>query len=116
LPEEAHLFTDEFKDRTVILRDQSFEEVLRDLGRRGVMSLLVEGGGNVLAQAFRSHAVDEVFWYIAPLLCGTGVPTLADPSWGASVALDHVRILPIGDNVCISGRPIWPNKTLSQAP
>ncbi len=69
----------------------------------------MEGGGNVLAQAFQSRAVDEVFWYIAPLLCGPGLGTLSGPAWEASVALDQVQILPIGDNVCVTGRPIWPN-------
>lgn len=113
LPEQALLFTDEFKDRTLVLRDLTFDEVLRDLGQRGVAAVLVEGGGNVLAQAFRSQAVDEVFWYIAPLLCGNGVPTLNDSSWASSVALDQVEILPIGDNVCIHGRPVWPNQQAS---
>lgn len=112
LPEAAHLFTDEFKDRTLILRDLPFESVLRELGQLGVMVVLVEGGGNVLAQAFRSQAVDEVHWYVAPLLCGSGVLTLNDPAWNASVALEEVRILPLGDNVRISGRPVWPDKKL----
>lgn len=111
LPEQAHLFTDAYKDRTLVLRDQAFPDVLRDLGSRGILSVLVEGGGNVLAQAFRHQAVDEVFWYIAPLLCGAGVPALAD-AWETSVALEQVKILPIGDNVCINGHPAWPNKKI----
>ena len=115
LPESAHLFTDEFKERTLILRDLPFHEVLRTLGERGIMSVLVEGGGNILDQAFQSQAVDEVFWYIAPRLCGTGVPSLGGSPWVASIPLDQVQILPIGDNVCIHGRPIWPNKEVSQS-
>ncbi|HYF33717.1 MAG TPA: bifunctional diaminohydroxyphosphoribosylaminopyrimidine deaminase/5-amino-6-(5-phosphoribosylamino)uracil reductase RibD [Prosthecobacter sp.] len=111
LPEEAHVFTDAFEHRTLVIQDQSFPHVLHDLGQRGIVSVLVEGGGNVLAQAFRHHAVDEVYWYIAPLLCGIGVPALAD-AWGHSVPLEQVTILPIGDNVCINGRPVWPNKNL----
>ncbi|MDZ4290238.1 MAG: bifunctional diaminohydroxyphosphoribosylaminopyrimidine deaminase/5-amino-6-(5-phosphoribosylamino)uracil reductase RibD [Prosthecobacter sp.] len=113
LPADAHVFTDAFKDRTLVIRDQTFPDVLRDLGSRGIVSVLIEGGGNVLAQAFRHHAVDEVFWYIAPLLCGMGVPALAD-AWETSVALEHVKILPIGDNVCIHARPKWPNTKFSK--
>jgi diaminohydroxyphosphoribosylaminopyrimidine deaminase/5-amino-6-(5-phosphoribosylamino)uracil reductase len=113
LPEDAFVFTDAFKERTLVVRDQSLPEVLRDLGQRGVVSILIEGGGKVLAQAFGHRAVDEVFWYIAPLLCGMGVPALAD-AWEHSVALEQVKILPIGDNVCINGRPVWPNTNLAQ--
>jgi diaminohydroxyphosphoribosylaminopyrimidine deaminase/5-amino-6-(5-phosphoribosylamino)uracil reductase len=114
LPEQAHVFTDSYKDRTLIMRDLSFPDVLGDLGRRGVVSVLVEGGGNVLAQAFRHRAVDEVYWYVAPILCGIGIPTLAD-AWDQSVTLEEVQFLPFGDNMCIHGRPAWPNKTLDKA-
>jgi diaminohydroxyphosphoribosylaminopyrimidine deaminase/5-amino-6-(5-phosphoribosylamino)uracil reductase len=108
LPPQARLFTDDFKDRTLVLRDMTLSEALRHLGQKGVVSVLVEGGGNVLAQAFREQAVDEVYWYVAPLLCGVGVPAIAD-AWTRSVALQQVEILPIGDNVCIHGRPCRPN-------
>ena len=110
LPEEAHVFTDEHKNRTLVLHDLPLSKVLQELGRRGIVSVLIEGGGNVLAQAFKSQLVDEVYWYIAPLLCGTGVPTLNDPSWEASVGMDEVNIVPMGNNVCVMGRPRWPNK------
>jgi diaminohydroxyphosphoribosylaminopyrimidine deaminase/5-amino-6-(5-phosphoribosylamino)uracil reductase len=109
LPMDAHLFTDAFKDRTLVLRDQDLPAALRTLGQQGVVSVLIEGGGKVLAQAFRGRLVDEVYWYIAPLLCGSGVPAVDDP-WGHSVPLTDVKVLPIEDNVCINGRPSWPNK------
>lgn len=113
LPPAAHLFTDALKDRTLVLRDLTLTEALRELGRRGVVSVLVEGGAQVLGQAFREQVVDEVCWYIAPRLCGGGLPCLAGPEFTASVELAGVEILPIGDNVCITGRPVWSPPTAS---
>jgi diaminohydroxyphosphoribosylaminopyrimidine deaminase / 5-amino-6-(5-phosphoribosylamino)uracil reductase len=109
LPPQARVFTDEFKERTLVLRGMTLSEALRHLGRRGIVSVLIEGGGNVLAQAFREQVVDEVYWYIAPRLCGMGVPAIAD-AWGHSIPLEGVEVIPIGDNVCVHGRPAWPNQ------
>lgn len=108
LPSEAHLFTDEFKDRTVVLRGLSFVDVLKELGRQGILSVLVEGGGIVIGQAFQAQAVDEVHWYIAPRLSGGGRPSIAGLPLAHSIPLDQAKVLPIADNVCITGYPIWP--------
>lgn len=108
LPAEAHLFTDAYQDRTLVLRDMSFSEVLPELATRGITSVLIEGGANVLAQAFLERCVDEVCWYIAPRLCGAGLPVLAGPEWSQSISLQNVSIQAIGDNVCLSGQPLWP--------
>ncbi|TDU81629.1 diaminohydroxyphosphoribosylaminopyrimidine deaminase [Prosthecobacter fusiformis] len=116
LPAEAHVFTDAYQDRTLILRDLAFPDVLRDLATRGITSVLIEGGGNVLGQAFASRSVDEVCWYIAPRLCGGGLPVIGGPPWAQSVALESVTLLPIGDNICLTGRPVWPNNESDHHP
>lgn len=108
LPADANLFTDEFKDRTIVLQGLSFIEVLRELGRRGIVTVLVEGGGIVLGQAFQTHEVDEVHWYIAPRLCGSGRPAIAGLPLPHSIPLREAKVLPLADNVCISGFPEWP--------
>lgn len=115
VPAGAHLLTDAYQDRTIILRDMAFPDVLKDLAARGITSVLIEGGANVLGQAFSSRSVDEVCWYIAPRLCGSGLPVIGGPAWDASVALEAVSILPIGDNICLSGRPVWPNQESSNS-
>lgn len=107
LPMDAHLFTDEFKDRTVVLRGLDFPDVLRELGNRGVTSVLVEGGGIVLGRAFSCQMVDEVAWYIAPRLCGGGRPSIAGLPLPASVELNPVKVLTLGDNVLFMGFPVW---------
>lgn len=109
LPAQARVFTDAFKDRTLVLAGLSLREALLELGRRGVVSVLIEGGANVLGQAFRDQLVDEVHWYLAPRLCGRGLPSIAGDDWTASVALDGVQVEQLGDNLCLTGRPVWPN-------
>jgi diaminohydroxyphosphoribosylaminopyrimidine deaminase/5-amino-6-(5-phosphoribosylamino)uracil reductase len=108
LPPHSHIFTDAFKDRTLIMHGKDLPEVLADLGKSGVLSVLIEGGGIVLGQAFRERLVDEVYWYIAPRLCGGGQPSIAGPALPASIELQDITIRPMGDNVCFHGFPVWP--------
>lgn len=107
LPHDAHLFTDEFKDRTIVLRGLDFPDVLRELGNRGVTSVMVEGGGIVLGRAFATQMVDEVAWYVAPRLCGGGRPSIAGLPLPASVEIHPVKVFILGDNVCFQGKPIF---------
>jgi diaminohydroxyphosphoribosylaminopyrimidine deaminase/5-amino-6-(5-phosphoribosylamino)uracil reductase len=70
LPKRAHVFTDEHRDRTLVYRGQSLRAVLRDLGRRQITSVMIEGGTRVFGEAFDRRLVDRVQFYLAPLLCG----------------------------------------------
>jgi diaminohydroxyphosphoribosylaminopyrimidine deaminase/5-amino-6-(5-phosphoribosylamino)uracil reductase len=108
LPQHSEIFTDAFKDRTVIMHGKDLREALAILGKHEVVSVLIEGGGITLGQAFRDQLVDEVFWYIAPRFCGGGRPSIAGPALPASVELRDITIRPIGDNVCFHGFPVWP--------
>lgn len=57
---------------TVLVRRRwTVRAVLRELARRGVQSVLIEGGRNVLDQAFAEGVVDELLAIIAPRV-GTG--------------------------------------------
>lgn len=67
----------------------NLDQLLDTLGRRGILSLIAEGGPVVLASLFEGGHVDEVHAYVAPRLLGdqgialelpgTGPLTLADP-------------------------------------
>jgi diaminohydroxyphosphoribosylaminopyrimidine deaminase/5-amino-6-(5-phosphoribosylamino)uracil reductase len=71
LPPAAQIFTDAHRDRTLVFSAQSLESVLSELGERyAVTQLLVEGGGEVLGAFFDGGFVDEVCFYLAPILCG----------------------------------------------
>ncbi len=105
MPPHSRILTDEFKDRTVIMHGKDLPEVLADLGKSNVLTVLIEGGGIILGQAFREKLVDEVYWYIAPRLCGGGRPSLAGPALPHSIELDQVTVRPMGDNVLVHGFP-----------
>ncbi|MBE3118636.1 MAG: dihydrofolate reductase family protein, partial [Candidatus Atribacteria bacterium] len=53
--------------------------VFRSLHEAGIRSVLVEGGGTLIAELFRLDLVDELTIYIAPkIFGGNSAPTLAD--------------------------------------
>ncbi len=76
LDRKCFLMTDEHRDRTLVYRGRSLRSVLRDLGRRGVEHVLIEGGGKTLGAAFDQKLVDRLVFYIAPVLTGGGVPAI----------------------------------------
>lgn len=101
LPEESKIFSDSFDDRTLVWPGKNLSEVLVELGKLGVVGLLVEGGGQVFAEAFAGDLVDEFHVYLAPLICGTGklaVDTTAFAG-GATVALELRDLRTLGGDV-----------------
>ena len=57
----------------------SFKRVLRKLGRAGVLSVMVEGGGVTAAGAMAEKVVDKVLCYYAPKFIGAeGLPMMGD--------------------------------------
>jgi diaminohydroxyphosphoribosylaminopyrimidine deaminase/5-amino-6-(5-phosphoribosylamino)uracil reductase len=71
LDRELHLFSDEHRHSTLVFHDQPFPEILAALGTMGVSHLLIEGGGRILTEALRAGVVNEVAFFIAPILTGT---------------------------------------------
>jgi diaminohydroxyphosphoribosylaminopyrimidine deaminase / 5-amino-6-(5-phosphoribosylamino)uracil reductase len=76
LPKTARIFNDEYKDRTQVFGNASLRSVLSALGRRGVASVLMEGGARVLGEAFDRSLVDEVYFYLAPIITGGPIPAV----------------------------------------
>jgi len=82
--------------------------LLDELGRRGILSLLVEGGGQVHASFFAEGLVDKVHAYVAPIIIGgreapgpvggDGVRSLSD-----AMKLGEVDATRIGDDLWITG-------------
>jgi diaminohydroxyphosphoribosylaminopyrimidine deaminase/5-amino-6-(5-phosphoribosylamino)uracil reductase len=87
------------------------DALLDDLGRRGVLQALVEGGPTVAGAFARAGLVDEYWVYLAPalllgddgapLLAGPGVTSMADAWRGrfesATVLGDDVRLVLVPD-------------------
>lgn len=71
----------------------SLRRLLRELGRRGVMSVLLEGGANLAAAALRERVVDRFYCFLAPKLIGAD----GRPMVGSLGVLDPSRALPVHD-------------------
>jgi diaminohydroxyphosphoribosylaminopyrimidine deaminase/5-amino-6-(5-phosphoribosylamino)uracil reductase len=76
IPPDSKILTDEFRDRTLVFKGKSLLSVLRDLGRRGVQHVLIEGGGRTHGEAFDRGLVDRVVFYVAPVLLGGCTPSV----------------------------------------
>ena len=114
LPPDAKIFTDGQKARTLVMRGLALAEVLRDLAARGVMNVLIEGGGKLLASAFNERLVDEVICYTAPLISGSGRPVVDAASFdGGSVALRFVSAEMTGPDLRLRAR-VCQSSTLIQ--
>ena len=111
LPKDAHVFTDGHRDRTLVFRGKSLRAVLRELGRRQITSVLIEGGMRVLGEAFDRKLVQRVQFYVAPLLCGGPVVAVGGRGAGAtmkSVRIRNARYDRLGDNLRLSGEVEYP--------
>ena len=108
LPRRAQLFSDRFSSQTLIYQRESLAAVLRSLGKRGVTSVLIEGGGDVLGQAVDARLIDKLQLYLGPIL--TGGPVIAFPGRGAETAANALRLRrvsyqQIGQSVCVTAYP-----------
>ena len=114
LPRRARLFSDRLARRTLIYKRQSLAGVLKNLGKRGITNVLIEGGGEVLSQALDARLIDKVQLYLGPIL--TGGPVIAFAGRGATNAAKALRLRRvsyqrIGQSVCITGYPeVLPSK------
>ena len=89
-------------------RRVNLEELLDELGRRGISSLFVEGGGTLLGSLFDAGLVDRVVGFVAPVLIGgeaalspvggQGAERMAD-----ALRLNDVHIETFGDDVTVTG-------------
>ncbi len=107
LPRSARLFTDRHRDRTLIFRRKSLEEVLHELGQREITSVLFETGGTLLGEAFRRRLVDEVCFYLAPCIGGGKVRAVAGD--GFSCRLRDRSISTVGNDLKVTGIPVYTN-------
>src|SRR5204862_4621775 len=73
LPRQAHVLKDKFAARTLIFKRKSLASVLKDLGKRGITSVLIEGGGEVLGQGLDRRLIDKVQIYLGPIMTGGSV-------------------------------------------
>lgn len=81
-------------------------DLMYELGRREVMTVLIEGGGTTHATAFEAGVVDKVMFFVAPKIVGgrdavtavegDGVERLAD-----AIELERMTARPVGPDILI---------------
>jgi diaminohydroxyphosphoribosylaminopyrimidine deaminase/5-amino-6-(5-phosphoribosylamino)uracil reductase len=102
LPKKSKLLTDAHRKRTLVFSAMTLRKALQELGKRGISSVLIEGGGQTLGEAFKAKLVDEVRFFIAPVIQGGKVPAVSARISPAH--LTDVYYTKIGSDVMISGR------------
>jgi diaminohydroxyphosphoribosylaminopyrimidine deaminase/5-amino-6-(5-phosphoribosylamino)uracil reductase len=86
----------------------SFPALLRMLGKRGITSVLIEGGSTVNAAALRAKLVNHVVLYLAPTLMGgqDAKAVIGDRSpkhLAQALPLRHVTVRRIGEDLVVEG-------------
>jgi len=89
------------------------DALLRELGRRDVTTLLVEGGGVILGGFFDRGLVDKVQAVIAPMIIGAAEAPAAVAGTGAyrmadALRLREVTVERLGEDILVTGYPVYP--------
>jgi diaminohydroxyphosphoribosylaminopyrimidine deaminase/5-amino-6-(5-phosphoribosylamino)uracil reductase len=106
IPPKSRVFNDGHRNRTLVYRNKSLRAVLRDLGKREILSVMIEGGGEVLSEALDQRLVDKFQIYIAPIFTGGNV--LAFGGDGVEATREAVRLLRVSyeridSDLCVIG-------------
>ena len=100
LPLRAGIFTDAYRERTVVYRNRPWPSILKDLHQKGVRRLLVEGGAKTAAGLMAVGKVNEVVLFFAPEIAEPGHPRVAD--W-AGWKWSRVSVTGAGRDLCLRG-------------
>lgn len=107
IPDAARILDGEAE--TLHLRTHDVGAVLSALTQREIRHVLVEGGPTLVAAFFDAGSVDEVVWYVAPALLGSGPAALSDlgiTTIDKVLRLRDVSVVQIGMDARISGRVV----------
>jgi diaminohydroxyphosphoribosylaminopyrimidine deaminase/5-amino-6-(5-phosphoribosylamino)uracil reductase len=90
LPRKAQIFTDGAKDRTIVFKPdgRGLRGVMEDLGAKGFMHVLCEGGLKLARSLAKEGLVDEWIAVLAPKVIGDGPIGAANTVPSVSVLCD----------------------------
>jgi diaminohydroxyphosphoribosylaminopyrimidine deaminase/5-amino-6-(5-phosphoribosylamino)uracil reductase len=89
--------------------NDSLEKIMRDLGNRGFLHVLCEGGGELAGSLVRAGLVDRFMFFMAPsILGGGGVPMFGKKSWRLAdmPRLNFQTLERCGKDVLITAGPV----------
>jgi diaminohydroxyphosphoribosylaminopyrimidine deaminase/5-amino-6-(5-phosphoribosylamino)uracil reductase len=83
-------------------------QLMKELGKQGVTSVLVEGGGEIIASAVFSGIADRVLFFIAPMIVGgrdalTPVEGKGIGRISEAIKVNQMKVRRIGEDVVIEG-------------
>jgi diaminohydroxyphosphoribosylaminopyrimidine deaminase/5-amino-6-(5-phosphoribosylamino)uracil reductase len=89
--------------------------VLQELARRGIQSVLVEGGTKTAGSFYDSRSIDKVSFFIAPLVIGGKDAPSAIGGTGAqrlssAMRLQNIEVTRHGEDIEVTGYPVISNK------
>lgn len=91
----------------------SLLDLLLLLAGRGVLNLLVEGGGVLNGAFFDAHLIDKLHAVLAPMVIGAAAAPGAVAGRGANRMVEAIRLRDLsverlGQDILITGYPVWP--------
>lgn len=87
------------------LRDKRLDlrSAMRELGRRQMLSVMIEGGSVLNAAALRNGVVDKMTLFIAPRIIGGNAVPVVDRPIPKMPALQNIRLRNCGPDIVIEG-------------
>lgn len=85
-------------------------ELLRELYKRGLHTVYIEGGPITTSRFLQDQAIDILQLHLSPLLFGSGKSAIELPKIdevGEALSFAAFFFQPIGDTVMFTGKPVW---------
>lgn len=81
-------------------------QLMAELGARGVLSAIIEGGSEINASALKAGVVDKVIFFMAPKIIGGAsspgpVGGYGPEKLSEAIELDEMRVEPMGEDILI---------------
>lgn len=94
---------------------RNLQGVLQELGKRGIQSLIVEGGARVAGAFYDAKLIDKVSFFIAPIVIGGKDAPAAIGGQGASILSSAMRLKNVefkqhGEDLEVTGYPQFGDK------
>ncbi len=85
----------------------SLRDLLKKLGKREIMSVLVEGGSEIITSLLKAGLVDKMIIPIAPMIVGKGVEAVGDLNINKinkAIRFSSFKTMKKGDDIIFEGR------------
>ncbi len=87
----------------------SLRAAIKELGKRGITSVIIEGGSRLAASVLKEGLADRIMFFLAPLVIGgDGIPALRGlgvERLGDAITLEKVRVRRFGEDMMVEATP-----------